>query len=554
MKAHIRLATGVCTGAPRRTLGHAMPHNGEVIDRDRTLVLDNREQKRKRRYLLCAAMLAFSASTPFISTEPVEARLTVATEVAGPRIEPEIYGHFVEHLGTGVYGGLWVGPESEIPNTRGWRNDVVDALRRLEVPVMRWPGGCFADDYDWRDGIGDPAARPVRLNKWWGGVPENNRVGTHEFMDLAEMLGSEAYLAGNMGSMSPRAMGQWLEYMTSDSTSALAEERRRNGRDRPWKVKYFGIGNESWGCGGNMRPEYQADLHNRYATFLHAPVVRAASGDGTGDDHVTEVMMARSARNMDALTLHYYTVAGSWEKKGSATGFDATGWARALQVAMDIEKRIVATVGIMDKHDPDKRVALYVDEWGTWHDPEPGSTPGFLQQQNTLRDALVAAVSFNVFHRYTERVKMANIAQMVNVLQAMVLTDGPRMTLTPTYHVFDMYKPFRGATPLKATLDTPRWQEGDIELPAVDASVARTADGRTVLALVNLDPGRPARVLTNLSGTAQGRILTADAIDAHNTFARPDVLASAPYSAGREGSPLTLELPAKSIVVVGLPR
>ncbi|KAF1721861.1 alpha-N-arabinofuranosidase [Pseudoxanthomonas wuyuanensis] len=505
--------------------------------------------------LLHAAILALSVCTAAATAaEPAQVRLTVATDAAGARIEPEIYGHFVEHLGTGVYDGLWVGPESKIPNTRGWRNDLVEALRRLEVPVMRWPGGCFADDYDWRDGIGDPAKRPVRLNKWWGKVPESNRVGTHEFMDLVELLDSEAYLAGNMGSMPPRAMAQWLEYMTSDSQSTLAQERRRNGRDQPWKVKYFGVGNESWGCGGNMRPEYQADLHNQYATFLHAPVVRAASGDGTGDDHVTEVMMARSAKHMDALTLHYYTVAGTWEKKGGATGFDAGQWAKALQVAMDIEKRIVTTVGIMDKHDPDKRVALYVDEWGTWHDPEPGSNPGFLQQQNTLRDALVAALSFNVFHRHTERVKMANIAQMVNVLQAMALTDGPRMTLTPTYHAFDLYKPFRGATPLKAELQAPRWREGDIELPSVDVSAARAADGSLVLALVNLDPQRPARVQTNLSGVAQGRVLTAGAMDAHNTFAQPDALVPAPYQAGTDGTPLALELPPKSIVVVSVPK
>ncbi|WP_237052776.1 alpha-N-arabinofuranosidase [Marilutibacter chinensis] len=507
----------------------------------------------KMRHLLCAAMLAFSACIPAIAAEPVEAHLTVAKEVAGPRIEPEIYGHFVEHLGTGVYGGLWVGPESEIPNTRGWRNDVIEALRRIEVPVIRWPGGCFADDYDWRDGIGDPAKRPVRLNRWWGRVPESNRVGTHEFMDLVELLDSEAYIAANMGSMSPMDTSRWLEYMTSDSDSTLAKERRRNGRERPWRVKYVGVGNESWGCGGNMRPEYQADLHNRYATYLH-DTLRVASGDGQRDDHLVEVLMERSGAHMDAFTLHYYTIAGEWEDKGPATGFGLDRWAKGLESALGIEERIVAVSGIMDKYDPDKRIALYVDEWGTWHDPAPGSNPGFLQQQNTLRDALVAAVSFNAFHRHTERVKMANIAQMVNVLQAMALTDGPRMALTPTYHVFDMYKPFRGATPLKATLETPRWREGDIELPAVDASVARTADGRVVLALANLDPRRSARVRTNLSGAVQGRILTADAIDAHNTFARPDVLVPTPYSAGGEGEALTLELPAKSIVVVDLPR
>ncbi|HEX6706209.1 MAG TPA: alpha-L-arabinofuranosidase C-terminal domain-containing protein [Albitalea sp.] len=506
----------------------------------------------KTKNLLHAITFALSIAATAVAAEPVEVRLTVSRESAGPRIEPEVYGHFAEHLGTGIYGGLWVGPESTIPNTRGWRNDVVGALRRLQVPVVRWPGGCFADDYDWRDGIGAPAKRPARLNKIWGNVIEPNRVGTHEFMDLVDQLGAEAYLAGNMGSLPPRSMSQWLEYMTSGSQSSLAQERRRNGRDKPWKVKYFGVGNESWGCGGNMRPEYQADLHNQFATFLHAPVVRVASGDGQGNDHLVDVLMEHSGQHMDALTLHYYTIPGDWSKKGSATGFNAQEWAKTLKSAIGIEPRIETVSRLMDKHDPKKRIALYVDEWGTWYDAEPGTHPGFLQQQNSLRDALVAALSFNAFHRHTDRVKMANIAQMVNVLQALALTDGPRMVLTPTYHAFDLYQPFRGATPLKAELQAPRWHEGDVELPAVDASVARAADGSMVLALVNLDPQRPARVQTNLAGAARGRVLTAAAMDAHNTFAQPSALVPAPYRAGANGAPLALDLPPKSVVVVSV--
>ena len=484
--------------------------------------------------------------------QPVEATLTVSSEVSGPAIEPEIYGQFAEHLGSGVYGGLWVGPGSSIPNVRGWRKDVVAALRKIQVPVVRWPGGCFADDYDWRDGIGDPARRPVRLNKIWGGVAESNRVGTHEFMDLVGQLDAEAYIAGNMGSMPPRAMAQWLEYMTSDSASSLAQERRRNGRASPWKVKYFGIGNESWGCGGDMRPEYEADVYRRYAMFVHAPVVRVASGDGEGNAHLTEVMMERAGKQMDALSLHYYTVPGPWEHKGAATGFDADRWALTLQGAMGIDERIVSTSRIMDKVDPAKRVALFVDEWGMWDDPEPGTNPAFLFQQNTLRDALVAALTFNIFHRHTDRVKMANLAQMVNVLQALVLTDGPRMLLTPTYHVFDMYRPFRGDTPAKVALDTPRWRQGEVELPSVDATVGRGADGQLHLGLVNLDPQRPARVRTNLRGAASGWLLTADAMDAHNTFAKPRALVPVPYAAGAAGSELVLDLPAKSIAVIGM--
>ncbi len=497
-----------------------------------------------------ALTLAGVATAAPVSAQTVEARLTVGQQAAGPRIEPSVYGHFVEHLGRGVYDGLWVGPESPIPNTRGWRNDLVQALRQVGVPVMRWPGGCFADDYDWRDGIGDPARRPVRMNKWWGGH-DTNRVGTHEFMDLAEQIGAEVYLAGNMGSMPPRAMADWLEYMTADGPSSLAEERRRNGRAKPWTVKYFGIGNESWGCGGNMRPEYQSDLHNQYATFLRGQTVRVASGDGQGNDHLVEVLMQRSGPHMDALTLHYYTLPGDWSKKGDALGFNADAWARTLKTAMGIETRIDAVSRIMDKHDKDKRIALYVDEWGTWYDTPAGASA--LYQQNSLRDALVAALSFHAFHRHTDRVKMANVAQMVNVLQAMALTDGAKMLLTPTYHAFDLYKPFRGATPWQATLDTPHWKQGDIELPAVQASVARASDGSTLLALVNLDIAHPARVATNLKGPAQGRVLTAAAIDAHNSFDRPQAVVPAAYTAKPGAQGLVLELPPKSIVVVAVP-
>ena len=503
---------------------------------------------------LVAASIAFISASHAGQHEAFDVTMTVTPRVAGPRIEPAIQGQFVEHLGTGVYGGLWVGPDSSIPNTRGFRNDAIAALRRIHVPVVRWPGGCFADDYDWRDGIGPLAQRPVRLNKVWGNVPDDNRVGTHEFLDFAEMIGADTYIAGNMGSMSPRAMAQWLEYMTAEGSSSLAAERRRNGREKPWKIRYFGIGNESWGCGGHMRPEYAADLHRQYATFLRTPVVRVASGDGEGDDHVTDVMMERAGADMDAISLHHYTVVGPWEAKGHATGFDAETWAKTMQSVLEgTEQHIARTIRIMDRHDPKQRVALFVDEWGMWHDPEPGTNGAFLQQQNTLRDAMVAALSFNVFHRHTDRVKMANIAQMVNVLQAMILTDGPRMVLTPTYHVFDLYRPFQGATPLVTTIATPDYREGTLALPAVDISAARSADGSTLLALVNLDPVRSAHVGTNLDRAASGRVLTAASMDAHNTFDQPEAIAPAPYGANVVNGRLALDLPPKSIVVVSIP-
>ncbi|MDQ8755190.1 alpha-L-arabinofuranosidase C-terminal domain-containing protein [Sphingosinicella sp. LHD-64] len=491
---------------------------------------------------------------------PVPVTVTVDTTRAGPVIDRNIYGQFAEHLGRGIYEGVWVGEDSPISNTSGYRNDVVAALRRLRVPVVRWPGGCFADEYHWRDGIGPRTQRPVRVNTHWGGVTESNHFGTHEFLNFAELIGADAYVSGNLGSGTPQEMAEWVEYMTSGSQSTLANERRRNGRDRPWRVRFFGFGNETWGCGGSMRADHSADLHRRYQTFVkaprEAPIVRVASGANSDDTNFTDVMMERARGQMDALSLHYYTIPDSWQNKGPATGFGEDKWASTLRAARRIDDLITRHKAVMDRHDPERRVGLFVDEWGAWYEPEPGSTPGFLYQQNTLRDAHVAALSLNIFHRHTDRVRMTNIAQMVNVLQAMILTDGPRMLLTPTYHVFEMYVPFQGATPLAATVEAPEYRFGDISLPRVDVSAARDTSGRLHLALVNLDPNRPARVVTNVTGMtvrgARGRLLTGPALDTHNSFDQPDRIQPAAYSGRVEGGRLVLDLPAKSVAVVAV--
>jgi alpha-N-arabinofuranosidase len=506
---------------------------------------------------LLGAFAAAGFAAAAARSQPVEVSVTIDQERPGPTIERTIYGHFAEHLGRGVYEGVWVGENSDIPNTKGFRNDVVEALRRIDVPVVRWPGGCFADEYHWRDGIGPRDERPVRINTHWGWVPEPNAFGTHEFLDFLELIGAEAYVAGNMGSGSPREMAQWVEYMTSDLDTALTRERRSNGRERPWSVKYFGVGNESWGCGGNMRPEYSSDLHRRYATFIKTKpgmeVVKVATGANVDDYPFTEVLM-RDARGSttDAISIHYYTFPGRWEDKGPATGFAIEQWASTLAHALRMEELVANHTAIMDRHDPDGRIALYVDEWGTWYDPEPGSTPGFLYQQNTIRDALVAALTFNIFHRHTDRVKMANIAQMVNVLQASILTDAERMLLTPTYHLLDMYVPFKGATPLPATARTPTFTIGDYTLPHVDVSAARGTDGKLWLSLVNLHPDNAARVTTDSRTNASGRLLTGPAMDTHNTFDDPETITPKAYGGEIERGRLAFDLPPRSVAVVAV--
>lgn len=508
--------------------------------------------------VLCAAAAAIApASTPAASVA-----LTVRANAPGPKIDRHIFGQFSEHLGHGIYGGIWVGTDSSIPNTRGIRNDVVAALKALHVPVVRWPGGCFADEYHWRDGIGPRAQRPVRINTHWGGVTEPNAFGTHEYFDFLRMIGADAYVTGNLGSGSPQEMADWVEYMTSDSGSTLARLRQQNGQDRPWPLPFFGIGNEAWGCGGNMRPEYYADLFRRYATFVRdqAPegTELVASGAHDDDYHWTDVVMARAGDFMDALSLHYYTIpTGNWKHKGAAYGFGEDQWASTLQAAERIGEYVTRHSAIMDKYDPQKRVALFVDEWGTWYDPEPGSHPGFLYQQNSLRDALVAAVSLDIFERHADRVRMANIAQMINVLQSMILTRGPRMVLTPTYYVFRMYVPFQGATLLPVRMDSPDYRYGSIVLPAIDAVAARDGAGIIHLALVNIDPHHAITVSARIEGmsapAATGQVLTAAAMDAHNTFEHPDALRPAPFSGGAgAGGRLVLRLPPKSVAVVAV--
>lgn len=519
--------------------------------------------------LSTAAAATLSAQTP--AAPAPTAALTLRADRPGPVIDRNIYGQFTEHLGHCIYGGIWVGPDSPIPNTRGIRNDVVAALRAIRVPVVRWPGGCFAEEYHWRDGIGPREKRPAMINTNWGGVVENNHFGTHEFMDFCEQVGTEPYLCGNLGSGTVQEFSNWIEYMTSDADSPLANERRANGREQPWRLKYVAFGNESWGCGGNMRPEHYADVYRVFSAFAKDypgnKLYRVAGGPNTDDYRWTEVTMAgiramysQTEPGMDGLALHYYTIpAGRWMDtgKGSATAFDEGAWFTTLRTALRMEELIAKHVAIMDRHDPQKKVALVVDEWGVWTDPEPGTNPGFLYQQNSLRDALAAALTLHIFQAHADRVTMANIAQMVNVLQAMILTDGPKMILTPTYHVFDLFKVHQDATSLPVELTSPDYTVGDAKIPAVSASASRDASGRVHVSLVNADPRAAVMLSCQLAGlsphSVSGQVLTAPAINSINTFDAPHAVEPAPFADAKlAAGVLEVTLPAKSIVMLEL--
>jgi alpha-N-arabinofuranosidase len=492
------------------------------------------------------------------------ATATLRADAPGPVVNRNVYGHFAEHLGRGIYEGIWVGPTSPIPNTRGIRNDVVAALKDLNLPVLRWPGGCFADEYHWKDGIGPRDKRPSMINTHWGGVVEDNSFGTHEFMDLVEQLGTDAYITGNVGSGTPQEMMEWVEYMTSDAISPMANLRRQNGREKPWRLPYFGLGNEPWGCGGNMRAEYYADELRKYNTFVKnydrtKPIYRIAAGANSRDYNWTEVLMERVGRRMNAASVHYYTLpTGQWDKKGSATAFGEDLWFSTLERTLVMDELLTKHGAVMDKTDPEKRIGIAVDEWGTWYDVEPGTEPGFLYQQNTLRDAVVTALNFHIFHKHADRVVMANIAQTVNVLQAMILTDKEKMIRTPTYWVFEMFKVHQGGTLLPVDLQSPDYAFGKGKIPLVSASATRAADKSAVhLSLANTSPSQAVTVTVTLAGvapkTVAGRVLTAPTINAHNTFAAPDAVRPVPFEgASLKGDSLEVKLPAKSVVILTL--
>lgn len=477
------------------------------------------------------------------------------------KISEHIYGQFSEHLGTGMYGGLWVGEDSDIPNTDGFRDDVIEALRELQIPNIRWPGGCFADEYHWRDGIGPREERPTRINTHWGMVEENNEVGTHEFMRLTELIDSEPYISANVGSGTVEEMANWVEYMTFNGNSTLANLRRENGQEEAWEVKFWGIGNESWGCGGNMQADYYADLYRRYATYAKDysgnELYKIASGFSDENYWWTETVVEEAGNHMDAISLHYYTLpTGEWQKKGPSKDFGEEMYFSTLKHGLHMDELVKRHAMRMDKFDPEQRITLAVDEWGVWTDPLEGTNPGFLQQQNSIRDALVASTTLDILNKHSDRVRIANIAQTVNVLQAMVLTDGEQMLKTPTYHVFDFYTVHHNAMLLPMHLDADKYEYDGESIPAVSATASKNDDGVVHLTVTNLHASEVQEITADIRGLEvsainSAKVLTADEVDAINTFDNPDNVSPDSFSDYTlEGNGLTLRLPSKSVIVL----
>ena len=503
------------------------------------------------------------------------AQIVIDTEIKEKKIiSKHIYGHFAEHLGRCIYDGLWVGEDSSIPNIKGFRKDIIEALRRIKIPVLRWPGGCYADYYHWMDGIGPRDRRPSTVNTQWGNVTDDNHFGTHEFMELCELLGCEPYICGNVGSGTVQEMRQWIEYLTHDGKSQMADLRRSNGRIEPWKIKYWGVGNENWGCGGSMRAEYYTDLFLRYSTFCadygDNKLYKIACGPAGNlplkwlERWVEEILVritpvsAFGFEIIHGISLHYYTFEGDLINKGSATDFSEKDWATVMRRTLHMEKYISRIKRIMETHDPQNKIGLIVDEWGAWYEVEPGTNPHFLFQQNTMRDAMVAALNFNIFNRHCDRVHMANIAQVVNVVQAPILTRGAKMILTPTFHVFDMYKVHQDALLLGMDITSETYKR---KIPAIHSSASQNANGDIHISLCNINPNNSINISIkfpsiNLNDKKfSATILRGDQMNAHNTFDSPKNVQPKAFDVSNfeiGGSELQFKMPSIAILVIKL--
>lgn len=513
----------------------------------------------KQKLIIPAIFLIMIASVTLFA-QSSSATIVINADLCKDTISRHIYGHFSEHLGHCIYGGIWVGENSDIPNTRGIRNDIVAALKKINIPNLRWPGGCFADEYHWMDGIGPKEKRAKMINTHWGGVVEDNSFGTHEFLDLCEQLGTEPYITGNVGSGTVEEMSKWVEYITFKGTSPMANLRKQNGREKPWKVKFWGLGNECWGCGGNMTAEYYTDQFRKYATYCRNyggnNLFKIACGPYADNPQWLETVMKNvPAEMMNGVSLHYYTLPKDWDAKGSATKFDETEYFSVVRKSLLMEDHVRKFCTIMDKYDLAKKIGLMVDEWGNWYDVEPGTNPGFLYQQSTLRDAITCAINLNIFNNHCDRVKMANIAQLINVLQSLILTDGPKMLLTPTYYVFEMYKVHQDAALIPVNIKTPDYEFNGTKIPAVNVSASKDKQGVIHISLVNANPHSDIEVSCDLRGTKNmsvtGKIITANNFTDHNTFDAPNVVRTEDFkNCSLNKNVLNVKLPAKSVVML----
>jgi alpha-L-arabinofuranosidase len=499
-----------------------------------------------------------------VSVQAQENKITYYLDSAKYEISRHIYGHFAEHLGRCIYDGFWVDENMDVPKQDRIRLDIVDALKEIGIPNLRWPGGCFADEYHWKDGIGPREERPTMINTNWGGVTEDNSFGTHEFIELCNLLNCEPVICGNLGSGTVQEMSQWVEYLNSTNISPMTELRRINGSEDAFNVKYFGLGNENWGCGGRMTPEYYANEMRRYSTYAkdHGEnrLYKIAGGPNSADYNWTETLMSdpKTRNSFNGMSLHYYTRAKTrdWNDKGSATQFDEHAWFSTMNNTLNMEELITKHSAIMDKYDPNKQKGLIIDEWGNWHDAEPGTNPRFLYQQNTLRDALVASINLDIFNNHCDRVKMANIAQTINVLQSVILTKEKQLVFTPTYYVFKMYKVHQDATLIPHQIVSDEYTLDNRSIESIHTSCSKDKNGLIHITISNLDPNNNKNISCNLKGikamnVLKSEIITASEINSYNDFDKAEEVRIESFKEFKiKGNDLILNMPSKSVVMI----
>lgn len=509
---------------------------------------------------IISASIALVVLCASIQTGAQQTNIEITERADKVRISRNIYGHFAEHLGRCIYDGFYVGENSKIPNTNGVRNDIITALKKMKIPMLRWPGGCFADTYHWKDGIGPKDQRPSMVNRWWGGVTEDNSFGLHDFLNMCEILGTDPYLAGNIATGTVQELADFVQYVSTNTKNPMSDLRKQNGRNEPWKVRYWGVGNEAWGCGGNMTPEYYVNEFKKYSTFMtdwtnSDKIFRVASGANVADYHWTETLMKNIPRNlMEGVALHHYSFV-EWNEKGSSTDFTEEQYFKTIKRALFMDTLVINHSAIMDKYDPQKRIALVVDEWGGWYNVEPNTNPGFLYQQNTMRDAMIAGVTLNIFHKHAERVRIANLAQTVNVLQAVILTDKEKMILTPTYHVLEMFNVHQDANLLDLKVFGNDYVFNGQKLQAISASASKDSTGTIHISLVNIDPNKSQKLTINMNAgnmsSITGRLLSSKKIQDHNTFQEPDKIVPGVFKDFVvDKKNLAVTLPPGSVVVL----
>ena len=541
----------------------------------------------RRRFLqassLAGAAFAFGSRRAWSAT--ADAHVEIMLDESVGTIAPEIYGQFAEHLGGVIYDGIWVGEGSSIPNVHGIRKEIVDRLKQIHVPVVRWPGGCFADSYDWRDGIGPRKDRPTRTN-FWADDPdarrlkgnavqlyENNAFGTDEFIRFCHLAGAEPYLASNLRSLPAIEFSRWVEYCNSPAGSTtLAKQRAANGSAEPYNVKYWGVGNESWGCGGNFEPGEYAEEFRRFTTWVPSygvPLEFVGSGPNNNDLDWTsgffEALRSRHymPRELRGWSVHYYTwnlslgetndwVAG----KRDAVDFDETGWYELFLQGLVMEDIVQAQWGLLGQYDPRRQIKLVVDEYGAWYKPGTQLDPThLLGQQVTLRDALLTAMTLDIFNRHAEKVGMAASAQLINCLNALFFSHEDKFITTPVFHVFDMYAAHQGAQSLRTNFSSPQVHYQRKGKPATLAGLLGSAsmNGKTVtLTATNPDLKQPKLTEIALRGSAkivsaEASVLTDADMHAHNTFAQPNAVQVKKQSVEVQGDRLTITLPPASV-------